>query len=406
MPRRKLSDLRIVQAPREGEETNDDDFSGVGSSQVPETVPETVENIEIDGGNGRTRKSRGRTTLNELYNLPAGERVKVSRNDVGQPIGAEAGVLGSYLGIVARNHAILPINYESWRQMPNGNKNQALELVKDKFSLEVSDDYLKHVLGKKWRDSKSFLKKTYFKKDLTLQEKLQNIPPGIMRHQWEDAVRFWSSTKGEDRERVGVTSRQKQKYTHTAGSKSFARLANEEQITTGTSIGRIKLFDITHTKKDGSPITPEAAEIMEKLRQKKTEYEATASTNGSVNMEEIENQVIVDVLGPERYGRVRCQGSFVTPTKYFGANSSQYMPPQSQSSQAEVCRLKQQLSQFQAEVAAREAERERKEAERDAEIARKEAEREAREAEREAAHQKLQERFEEMMAMLQNQPKK
>ncbi|GMI98293.1 hypothetical protein HRI_003498600 [Hibiscus trionum] len=149
MPRRKLSDLRIVQAPREGEETNDDDFSGVGSSQVPETVPETVENIEIDGGNGRTRKSRGRTTLNELYNLPAGERVKVSRNDVGQPIGAEAGVLGSYLGIVARNHAILPFNYESWRQMPNGNKNQALELVKDKFSLEVSDDYLKHALGKK-----------------------------------------------------------------------------------------------------------------------------------------------------------------------------------------------------------------------------------------------------------------
>ncbi|GMI98292.1 hypothetical protein HRI_003498500 [Hibiscus trionum] len=227
-----------------------------------------------------------------------------------------------------------------------------------------------------------------------------------MRHQWEDAVRFWSSTKGEDRERVGVTSRQKQKYTHTAGSKSFARLANEEQITTDTSIGRIKLFDITHTKKDGSPITPEAAEIMEKLRQKKTEYEATASTNGSINMEEIENQVIVDVLGPERYGRVRCQGSFVTPTKYFGANSSQYMPSQSQSSQAEVYRLKQQLSQFQAEVAAREAERERKEAERDAEIARKEAEREAREAEREAAHQKLQERFEEMMAMLQNQPKK
>ncbi|GMI70113.1 hypothetical protein HRI_000680600 [Hibiscus trionum] len=401
MPRRKLSDRRIVQVPRDGEETNDDDLSGVGSSQVPETV----ENIEIDGGNGRSRKSRGRTALNDLYNLPTGERVKVSRNDVGQPIGAEAGVLGSYLGIVARNNAILPINYESWRQMPNSNKNQALELVKDKFSLEVSDDYVKHALGKKWRDNK---------------------------------IRFWSSTKGEDRERVGVASRQKQKFTHTVGSKSFARIANDEQITIGTSIGRIKLFNITHTKKDGSPITLKAAEIMEKLRGKKTEYEATASTNGSVNMEEIENQVIADVLGPERYGRVRCEGSFVTATKYFGANSSQYMPSQSQSSQAEVHRLKQQLSQFQAEVQAREAKRERKEAEilrreaerevererreaeilrreaereaererREAEIARREAEREAREAEREAAYQKLQQEFEEMMAMLrQNQPK-
>ncbi|GMI78907.1 hypothetical protein HRI_001560000 [Hibiscus trionum] len=341
MPRRKLSDLRIVQVPREGEETNDDDLSGFGSSQVLETV----ENIEIDGGNGRTCKSRGRTTLNELYNLPASERVKVSRNDVGQPIGAEAGVLGSYLGIVACNHAILPINYESWRQMPNGNKNQALELVKDKFSLE---------------------------NDLTLQEKLQNIPPGIFRHQWEDAVRFWSSTKGEDRERVGVTSRQKQKFTHTAGSKSFARIANEEQITTGTSIGRIKLFDITHTKKDGSPITPEAAEIIEKLRKKRPSMKL---------------QLQLMVLLIWKRSRIKL------------LLTSWVLKDMSQSSQAEVYRLKQQLSQFQAEVEAREAERERKEAER-------EAERERKEAEREAAHQKLQEKFEEMMAMLrQNQPK-
>ena len=66
----------------------------------------------------------------ELYDLPVGERVKVSRNDAGQPVGAEAGVLASYLGIVARNASILPISYESWHQMPNSNKNQALDLVK------------------------------------------------------------------------------------------------------------------------------------------------------------------------------------------------------------------------------------------------------------------------------------
>ncbi|GMJ10410.1 hypothetical protein HRI_004710200 [Hibiscus trionum] len=126
-------------------------------------------------------------------------------------------------------------------------------------------------------------------------------------------------------------------------------------------------------------MTPEAADIMAKLRGKGVEYEATASTDDSTNVHEMENQVIGDVLGPERYGRVRCQGSFITPTRYFGPSSSQYMPSQSQSSQAEVNRLKQQIAQFKAEVA-------------------------AKEAEREAAYQAFQNQFQELMAMLKKNP--
>ncbi|MFQ6648279.1 hypothetical protein Gotur_021765 [Gossypium turneri] len=30
-------------------------------------------------------------------------------------------------------------------------------------------------------------------------------------------------------------------------------------------------------------------------------------------------------MGPERYGRVRFQGSFVNPSQYFGSSSQQYM---------------------------------------------------------------------------------
>ncbi|KAK8992177.1 hypothetical protein V6N11_048272 [Hibiscus sabdariffa] len=102
----------------------------------------------------------------------------------------------------------------------------------------------------------------------------------------------------------------------------------------------------------------------EKLREKRTEYETSASTAGSaVNMADIDNQVITEVFGPERYGRVRGTGSFVTPTKYFGFSSSKYMPSQSHSVQAQVDRVRQQLQQemdakivaVQAEAATREA---------------------------------------------------
>ncbi|MFQ6646299.1 hypothetical protein Gotur_019364, partial [Gossypium turneri] len=140
----------------------------------------------------------------------------------------------------------------------------------ERFTLEVLDNYVKKALGKKWRYHKSTLKKEYFKKNISLEEKLRNVPLEMLRYQWEDVVRFWNSEKEKDRERVGTTSRQKQKFTHTVGSKSFACVANDE----------------------------------EKLKDKRAEYEAIASNDSFVNLDDIDNRIITEVLGPERYGRV------------------------------------------------------------------------------------------------------
>ncbi|MFQ6622478.1 hypothetical protein Gotur_002908, partial [Gossypium turneri] len=88
------------------------------------------------------------TLLRELYELDLVERVKVYRNSFGQPVGSEARLLAGYLGILARNANMLPINYESWHKMPDSNKNQALDNIKARFALEVSDAYVKKALGK------------------------------------------------------------------------------------------------------------------------------------------------------------------------------------------------------------------------------------------------------------------
>ncbi|MFQ6651293.1 hypothetical protein Gotur_023653, partial [Gossypium turneri] len=86
-------------------------------------------------------------------------------------------------------------------------------------------------------------------------------------------------------------------------------------------------------------MTIETAEIMEKLNDKRVESEAIASSDSFVNLDDIDNQVITEVLGPERYGWVRFQVSFVSPTQYFGFSSQQYMPSANQA-QAEVQRLR------------------------------------------------------------------
>ncbi|PPS05413.1 hypothetical protein GOBAR_AA15252 [Gossypium barbadense] len=157
--------------------------------------------------------------------------------------------------------------------MPDSNKNQALNNIKERFALEVSDTYI-----------------------------------------------------NKDRERVGTSSRQKQKFMHTAGSKSFACVAEAEELSSDQKVGRLQLFDITHWKKDGSLMTSEAREIVEKLKDKNAKCEAIALSDSSVNLENIDNRIITDFLGPE--------------------TSQQYMPSGSQA-QAEVQRLKDQMAQMQ-----------------------------------------------------------
>ncbi|KAK5786095.1 hypothetical protein PVK06_040722 [Gossypium arboreum] len=141
MAKRRLRNLSIVQNPPNLEETNSEQQTAESSG---------------------THRTRGCMLLKDLYELNFVERVKVARNSLGQPIGSEARLLAGYLGIIARNVNLFPINYESWHHMLDSNKNQALDNIKD-------------------------------------------------------------------RERVGTTSRQKQKFTHTAKSKSFACVDEDEE---------------------------------------------------------------------------------------------------------------------------------------------------------------------------------
>ncbi|KAK5845210.1 hypothetical protein PVK06_001370 [Gossypium arboreum] len=151
-------------------------------------------------------------------------------------------------------------------------------------------------------------------------------------HQMPDSSKNQALDNIKDRERVGTSSRQKKNFTHTVGSKSFTCVAEAEELSSGQKVGRLQLFDITCRKKDESPMTSEAGEIM-------AEYKAIASSDSFVNLEDIDNRIITEVLGPERYGRVRFQGSGVNPTQYFGSSLQQYMPMGSQA-QAEVQRLR------------------------------------------------------------------
>ncbi|MFQ6653280.1 hypothetical protein Gotur_024758 [Gossypium turneri] len=56
-------------------------------------------------------------------------------------------------------------------------------------------------------------------------------------------------------------------------------------------------------------MTPEAAEIMEKLKDKKAEYEAMPSSDSSVHIDDIDNRIITEVLGLESSQQYMHSGS-------------------------------------------------------------------------------------------------
>ncbi|MFQ6631098.1 hypothetical protein Gotur_009891, partial [Gossypium turneri] len=133
-------------------------------------------------------------------------------------------------------------------------------------------------------------------------------------------------------------------------------------------------------------MTPEAAEIMEKLKDKKVEYEAIASSDSYVHIDDIDNWIITKVLGPE--------------------SSQQYMPSRSQA-QVEVQRLRDQMAQMQASTVEQITQLKTEAASREAEVQRKyeelqlqlKAEAAAREAEPSKKYNELQQQLQNMMKM-------
>ncbi|CAA0839632.1 Unknown protein [Striga hermonthica] len=143
---------------------------------------------------------RGKTKLKDIWNLPKGHRIVVRCNDLDQPIGVEAGFLGKFLGMVARNGCLCSLSYKDWRLLigkkekntdEQKNKKDILKQVKMRFLYPSRmEKWILRTIGERWRQHKSNLKSDISKKNI-----------------------------------VNCT---KKKSTHTAGTKSFAR--NREEL--------------------------------------------------------------------------------------------------------------------------------------------------------------------------------
>ncbi|OAY82439.1 hypothetical protein ACMD2_24067 [Ananas comosus] len=149
-----------------------------------------------------------------------------------------------------------------------------------KFLLPSNGNIEKWVLkslSRKWKDFKCELKGKYMIDNYTEQEVASNVPSGFTSQQWIDLVRYWFSEKSKEKEN-------------------------------GREPGRVEFFALTHKRKDGT-YDGSSQEVLDNIT-KLIEKEAKT-----------ENEAFTEVIGKDRYGRVKGYGIGVTPTQLFGVHA-------------------------------------------------------------------------------------
>ncbi|RYR77908.1 hypothetical protein Ahy_A01g002609 [Arachis hypogaea] len=259
-------------------------------------------------------------SVREAMKRPNGRKIVLRFNNAKQAIGDEAGVLSGVLGLLGSDFGKFPICRTSWREITTKDKVYN-ECVKQIFHFDEDSEGLikKNILksmGKSWKKTRLRLYDRFYEPTFTTEQNLENRPPGIDREHWRWYLDYRAKPETKEKCKKNAVNRSKQQYTHTGGSKSFARRMEEESEEQGKIVGRGELWIKVHKKKDGSYINDEARAIGERIEEIEQQDESSRMLS--------QNDSIAQVFEKEKLGRVRGMGSGPTPSQLFGPNSHAY----------------------------------------------------------------------------------
>ncbi|XP_073221126.1 uncharacterized protein [Cicer arietinum] len=98
----------------------------VESHSIPSDIEVEEEQIEKEV---EPKRARGPTKMLDVWEMEDGDLIIVNLDKYGRPIGEEGTTLTRFIGSVARRYQYAPINYKSWKVMPNDYKEEMLKLI-------------------------------------------------------------------------------------------------------------------------------------------------------------------------------------------------------------------------------------------------------------------------------------
>ncbi|AQL03206.1 uncharacterized protein [Zea mays] len=339
-PRDAAYDHHPSARERQKESDNGNEFNDLDHHKKDTTSFETTSGVypspddaDIeDSVEGQTNEaiSRGPNKLKHVWNLQKGKRIVVNCNELGQPIGEEAGVLGKFLGMVARNGCLCSLSFKDWRLLigkkdrnnEQKNKQDVLKQVKMRFLyLARMEKWILRTIGERWRQHKSNLKSLHFDAHRSKENNLKNVPKGVLDDQWVALVNNWFTTKSQDISEANRINCTKRKATHTSGTKSFARNREDmrEQDPEKKYPHRAVLYINTHKSNITKNTNPHVVALKELLVQ---EPSLADTSHGKVAWK---GDALSQILGEEKPGHIHGLGLVPNPDQVFGGSTSRHL---------------------------------------------------------------------------------
>nr|KAJ0214518.1 hypothetical protein LSAT_V11C400211650 [Lactuca sativa] len=231
--------------------------------------------------------------------MSSSQKIVVTFNRFGKPIGDEGNELVQYLGTLVRMANHVGIDYDDWRKIPIQKKEDMLSLL-----------FIRLKQGKKWRTWKGSLKARAYDSSLTIDQIVEQQTEKDNRvnpTQFKKLVTHWFTPEYQSMCDLRRKSRAKMEEPHVSGTKSFARLAHEEALKNGVYPTRGQIYVKTRTRKNGNIVNEKVAQVMTSLQ-----AIASDSSNTLGSVDDFSNDDYSKVKGPEKRGYIRCVGRMPT----------------------------------------------------------------------------------------------
>ncbi|PWZ18045.1 hypothetical protein Zm00014a_005765 [Zea mays] len=301
-PRDAAYDHHPSTRERQKESDNDHHKKNTTSFETTSEVYPSPDDADIeDYVEGQTNEaiSRGPNKLKHVWNLQKGKRIVVNCNELDQPIGEEAGVLGKFLDMVARNGCLCSLSFKDWRLLIGKKDRNNEQKNKQDVLKQVKMRFLYPARMEKWI--------------------LRTI--GVLDDQWVTLVNNWFTTKSQDISEANRINCAKRKATHTSGTKSFAR--NREDMREQDPEKKYPHMAVLYINTHKSNITKNTNPHVVALKELLVQQPSLADTShGKVAWK---GNALSQILGEEKPGHIHGLGLVSNLDQVFGGSTSRHL---------------------------------------------------------------------------------
>ncbi|KAL2897826.1 Epididymal secretory glutathione peroxidase, partial [Bienertia sinuspersici] len=185
----------------------------------------------IIGSSSEDQEASRANKKTDIHARTKEERTPIILNCYGQPIGPtekDVKEFSQFLGTVARNTELAPLNYVDWPSLPT--HDLIWEYVLEKYMIAPEGRrWVMETVNDTWRQFKSRVKQKYLDALEYGGSKWNELCELVPEEELNDLIAYWNTSPAKEQSKKNKRNRQVLDDMHTMGPKSYALLRHKLQ---------------------------------------------------------------------------------------------------------------------------------------------------------------------------------